>query len=294
VTVTPSTPARRTAATLAAVPLSALVALTGCGSSSGSASAAPPAAGKPSAPAAVIAVGVQGTAFTGVPPTVRPGTATVSFTNATSAVHMAALARLAAGHAAADIVPFLASPAGRQGPPAWLSLVGGVDELDPGHSGSWTGVLAPGRYALVSFSSDRAGRPEVADGMLAPFTVEGSPGPDAVAPPSGGTVTLGAGGKLTMTAVAPGATGLRLVNADGAARTVDITLIKPGRTFEDVVREAGEGHGVPPSLIRLGGTSVPAHGSVVAGIEAAARGTTYVVFDLDHVAQGAIAHETVG
>jgi hypothetical protein len=219
---------------------------------------------------------------------------TMSFTNATSAVHMAALARLAAGHTAADIVPFLASPAGQQGPPAWLSLVGGVDELDPGHHGSWTGALAAGSYALVSFSSDRQGRPEVADGMLAPFTVEGSPAADAVAPHSGGTVTLGTAGTLTMTAVAPGATALKLVNADGTPRTVEITAIRPGRTYDDVVREAAQDHGVPPSLVRLGGTSVPAHGTAVAGIEAAARGTTYVVFDLDHVAQGAIAHETVG
>ncbi|HEV7211970.1 MAG TPA: hypothetical protein VGN47_09705 [Blastococcus sp.] len=272
-------------AALAALTLAA--GLTGCGAAAGSEAA------HSSPVPAPLGIGVDGTRFTGLPATVPPGTRTLTFANTTAAVHMAAIARLADGHTAADIVPFLASPAGQQGPPAWLTLVGGVDEIDPGHRGSWTGALTSGHYALVSFSPDAQGRPEVADGMLAPFTVQGATA-DATPPAPGATVTLAPGAKLTMTAIPAGTTALRLVNDDGTPRTVDITAIRPGRTFDDVVHEAQQGHGVPASLIRLGGTGVPAHGSAVAGMEAATAGTTYVVFDIDHVGEGAIAHETAG
>ena len=51
---------------------------------------------------------------------------------------------------------------------------------------------------------------------------------------------------------------------------------------------------MPPSLIRLGGTTVPAHGSVVAAIEPAQAGATFVVFDIEHVGEGAIVHVTAG
>jgi hypothetical protein len=256
----------------------------------GSADGAAPST--PSTPA--FSVGVHGTSFTGVPSTVHPGAVTMSFTNGTDAVHMAAIARLADGHTASDVPAYLASPAGRTGLPAWLTFVGGVDELDGGHRGSWTGTLTAGRYALVSFSPDAQGRPEVADGMLAPFVVRGEPGPDVQTPATGATVSLGAGGTLTMTSLPTGTAAIRLVNGDTVARTVDITVIRPGRTYDDVMQEAQQGNGVPPSLVRLGGTVVPAHGSAVAGIEPAVAGSTYVVFDIDHVAQGAIAHQTAG
>jgi len=113
-------------------------------------------------------------------------------------------------------------------------------------------------------------------------------------PRAGATVTLGPDAALDLSAVPAGATAIALVNDDDAARTVDVTSVKPGRTYDDVAAEAQQGTGVPPSLTRLGGTVVPPHGRVVVGIEAAAAGTTYVVFDLDHVGEGAIDHETVG
>ena len=261
-------------------------ALSGCGGQGSAATA-------PTAPAAMH-VRVDGSRFTGVPSNISPGTVTVTFDNQTPATHMAAIGHLAGGHSAGEIAPFLAATQGQQGLPPWLDLVGGVDDLDGGHRASWTGDLAAGHYVLVSLSTDAQGVPDVAGGMLAPFDVEGTTRSDARQPEPGASVIRGSGASLTTTAIAAGTTALTLVNDDAAAHTVDITAIKPGRTYDDVVQEAQQGTGVPPSLIRLGGTAVPAHGSVTAGIEAAQAGVTYVLFDIEHVGEGAIAHVTAG
>ena len=281
---------RRVRRTRTLVPAAFLVlagALTAC---AGASQASPTTSAAVRQPA--LRVGIEGSSFTGVPRTIHPGTVTLTFANSGDAVHMAAIGRLTGGHSASEITAFLGSPQGQQGPPPWLQLVGGVDEIDPGHRGSWTGRLDAGSYVLLSFSPDAQGVPEVADGLLAPFTASGAT-VRAIPPKAGATVTLGSGTSLTMSALPAGATAIRLVNDGGTARTVDITAIRPGRTYDDVMREAQQGNGVPPSLIRLGGTAVPPHGSVVAGIEAATSGTTYVVFDIDRVGEGAITSQTV-
>jgi hypothetical protein len=218
----------------------------------------------------------------------------MTFDNPTSGTHMAAIGRLADGHSAGEIGPFLSATQGQQGLPPWLDLVGGVDDLDGGHHAGWTGDLAAGHYVLLSLSPDAQGAPDVAGGMLAPFDVRGTARSSARQPRPAAMVTRGGGASLTTTAIPAGTTGLALVNNDATAHTLDITAIKPGRTYDDVVQEAQQGTGVPPSLIRLGGTTVPAHGSVTAGIEAAQAGVTYVVFDIEHVGEGAIAHVTAG
>jgi hypothetical protein len=276
--------------TIVPAALALACALSGCG---GQGSAADSPAAQSTAPA-VLDVAVDGSHFTGVPSRVSPGSVTLTFDNPASATHMAAIGRLADGHSADEIAPFLSSTQGQQGLPPWLDLVGGVDDLDGGHRGSWTGDLAAGHYVLVSLSPDAQGVPDVAGGMLAPFDVEGAVRSSARQQAPAATVTRGGGGSLTITAIPTGTTALGLVNDDGTAHTVDITAIRPGRTYDDVVQEAQQGMGVPPSLIRLGGTTVPAHGSVTAGIEPARAGVTYVVFDIEHVGEGAIAHVTAG
>lgn len=262
-------------------------ALTACGSASGA-----PSSGHPGTARQEVDLAVAASSFTGVPASVRPGTLTLSFDNTGTSVHMAALAQLADGHVAADVPAYLASPAGQSGPPPWLTLVGGVDEIDPGHTGSWSGTLAAGSYAVVSFTPDAQGRPEVADGFLAGFTAAGVE-VSAGLPEAGATVTLGPDAALDLGSVPAGTTALSVTNDDDAPRTVDVSSVRPGRTWDDVLAEARQG-GVPPSLVRLGGTVVPPHGRVVVGIEPATAGTTYVVVDIDHVGEGAIDHETVG
>ena len=269
-----------------AVALLGVGALTACG---GSASDAASPTADPSQPA--LDVAVDGTSFTGVPDSVHPGSLTLTFANTGTTLHMAAIGLLADGHTAADIPAFLSSPEGAAGPPPWLTLVGGVDELDPGHTGGWSGTLEPGSYVLLSFTPDAQGRPEVADGFLAPFTAAGTE-VRAGAPRAGAAVALGPDAALDLSAVPAGTIAIALTNDDDQPRSVDVTAVKPGRTYDDVLAEAQQGGGVPPSLTRLGGTAVPPHGRVVVGIEPAAAGTTYVVFDLDHVGEGAIDHET--
>lgn len=272
---------------LAAVALVVTSALSACGDS-----ATRPSSRDHGSGPSVLDVSVRGTSFTEVPPTVHPGTVTLLFRNSDSRRHMAAIARLVGGHTAADIPAFLASDQARQGPPPWLQIVGGVDELDPGERGGWTGILEAGSYVVASFSPDRQGRPELADGLLAAFRAEGTR-VEAPLPATRARVTLGAGGMLTMSSVPAGTTAVTLINDDATTRTVDLTSVEPGRTYHDVLKEAQQGTGVPASLVRLGGTVVPPHSRVVAGIEPARRGTTYVVFDIDHIGEGAIAHETV-
>ena len=273
-----------------AVPfLLAATALTACGgAASGAPSSSAAATDRPA-----VDVTVDGTSFTGVPHSVHPGDLTLTFDNTGSTLHMAAIGRLADGHTAADLTSFLASPDAASGPPSWLTLVGGVDELDPGHTGSWSGSLSAGSYVLLSFVPDAQGVPEVADGFLAPFAASGDE-VHAAAPHAQATVILGPDTALDLSAVPAGTTAVELVNDGDAPRTVDVTSITPGKTYDDVVAEAQQGQGVPPSLTRLGVTGVPPHARVVVGIEPAAAGTTYVVFDLDHVGEGAIDHETVG
>ena len=276
----------------ATAPVAALVlacALSGCGGQGSAATSA----STPTGPT-VVHVAVQGSRFTGVPPSISAGTVAMTFDNATSATHMAAIGRLAGAHSAAEIGPFLQSTNGQQGLPPWLDLVGGVDDLDGGHAAGWTGDLAAGHYVLLSLSPDAQGVPDVAGGMLAPFDVRGAARSSAGQPKPHATVTRGSGASLTTTAIPAGTTAVALVNDDATAHTIDITAIRPGRTYDDVVREAQEGQGVPPSLIRLGGTTVPAHGSVVAAIEPAQAGATFVVFDIEHVGEGAIVHVTAG
>jgi len=120
----------------AIVPAAALAlacALPGCGGQGS-------AATLPTAPAAVH-VGVQGSHFTGVPSRVRSGTVTMTFDNSTPATHMAAIGRLADGHSAGEIAPFLSATQGQQGLPPWLDLVGGVDDLDGGHHAGFIAFL---------------------------------------------------------------------------------------------------------------------------------------------------------
>lgn len=276
-------------ATVPAAVLALACVLCGCGGP-GSAAPAPPT---PSG-ATALHVAVQGSRFTGVPSSISPGTVAMTFDNPTPATHMAAIGHLAGGHSADEIGPFLQSTQARQGLPPWLDLVGGVDDLDGGHSAAWTGNLTTGHYVLVSLSPDAQGVPDVAGGMLAPFDVRGTARSSAEQPKPHATVTRGTGASLTVTPIPAGTTAVALVNDDATAHTVDITAIEPGRTYDDVVQEAQQDHGVPPSLIRLGGTTVPAHGSATAGIEAARAGTTYVLFDIEHVGEGAIAHVTAG
>lgn len=282
-------PFTRVSASLAVA--AALVVAAGCSSTS------PPQHDGSRMPAVVpssLAVRIDGSRFVGVPARVRPGAVSLHFYNGTAATHMAGIAHLIGGHTAAEVRAYLSTPAAERGLPSWLRLVGGVDDLGPGHSGSWVGRLARGSYLLVSLSPDATGKPDALDGLMTAFDVP--PGRDSAAPsgqPVDATVTLGVGGTLRMSRLAAGATTVRLVNDDTAARAVDVTSIRPGKTFEDVMREARRGGGVPKDLVPLGGSVVPAHGSVVIGIEATRPGIGYVVFDIDHVAQDAMVHQRI-
>jgi hypothetical protein len=64
-------------------------------------------------------------------------------------------------------------------PPAWATMYGGPNPVDPGQSTSAVVHLDPGNYALVSTVPDRQGVPHVASGMIRSLTVTGAANPAA-------------------------------------------------------------------------------------------------------------------
>lgn len=252
--------------------------LAGCSSGGGKSDRAP-------RPANALTVSVHGSAFAGVPSHIRPGMVTLRFDNSGPGTHMAAIGELA-GHRVPDL---LASLRAHHRLPAWFRLVGGVDELAAGHRGSWTGRLPGGSYVLISLSAPAGGPPDAMRGMVAPFAVAGAPVRTGLPRPTA-TIALGGGGSLRLARLPRGTTNIEVVNDDTVTRTVDVTRIRPGQTYAAVLAQARTATGVPAALLQLGGTGVPPHGRVVIGIEAAPVGAEYVVFDIDHVQDGAIAH----
>lgn len=232
--------------------------------------------------------------FTGVPSRLHAGLVTVKFHNGDhDEQHEAQLVRLTGGHTVAD-VKALVTRNPELNPPVWMVPAGGVDPVDPGVRASWTGVLGPGSYVLACFLTDTHGRSHAAMGMLDAFSVTGT-APAKMSLPKAPTATIGPN-QFDIPTLAAGATSLRVVNNySDAMEDVIVAVIKPGKTFADVLREAqsaGANGAPPPSLALIGGTSPVPHSTTVIGFEALQAGRTYVIADPSHLQDGAIAHFT--
>jgi hypothetical protein len=83
--------------------------------------------------------------------------------------HEAALARLADGHTADDVVEWFRRP---EGPPPIVGEFGGMGALGPGQE-AWIDLDAPtpGEYVLICFVPGDDGLPHAGAGMVAPVTV---------------------------------------------------------------------------------------------------------------------------
>src|SRR2546430_2604485 len=99
------------------------------------------------------------------PDSVAAGVTTIHLHNNGPDIHHVMLARLDAGHTAADLGKAFAA----EGPlPAWVTLVGGPNAPMPGGD-SWATVdLMPGQYAIICVIPAPDGVPHFMKGMVRP------------------------------------------------------------------------------------------------------------------------------
>ncbi len=100
--------------------------------------------------------------------------------------HEMALFKLLPGKTVQDALAFVQAENPTGPPPG--DAAGGLAAIEPGASAWVTLKLAPGTYFVACFVPDNSGKPHVADGMYASFTVTAPPaaGPPTAPPRTGG------------------------------------------------------------------------------------------------------------
>ena len=99
----------------------------------------------------------------------RSGSQTVKVVNEGRQEHFWAMAALAPGKNAQDVVKFFSGPP--SGPPPVTGFPGLVSSLLPGREATRTLDLAPGSYVMICLVPDTDGTPHAAKGMLKQITV---------------------------------------------------------------------------------------------------------------------------
>jgi len=125
-------------------------------------------------PAAAVSVTLKDFKFIGLPKHLSAGTVTFQMTNTGTEVHEMQVVRLDPGKTQQDVLKFLQSPQGQNGPPpAWVHDDGGMDNVSPHQSADVTVNLVPGYYLAVCFMPDvkKNGEPHIMEGMIGHFTV---------------------------------------------------------------------------------------------------------------------------
>ena len=126
-----------------------------------------PSAHRAPRPAHDVAITLTDYAFVFSRP-ITPGTRTLRLTNAATQPHEMFLMRLPAGRTVADLVAWVAKPAG----PPPITPVGGITDIPPGGVAYIRVDFSAGEYALICFSPDeRDAKPHFAHGMTKQFTV---------------------------------------------------------------------------------------------------------------------------
>jgi hypothetical protein len=98
------------------------------------------------------------------------GSGPIEVVNEGDEVHELAIARLADGATANDVVDYETSPRPHSAP-APYALVTGTSFIDPGRTGRLDLDLAPGEYVALCFIPAPSGEAHLALGMVHPFTV---------------------------------------------------------------------------------------------------------------------------
>jgi hypothetical protein len=126
-------------------------------------------------PRGTVTINLDKMRFLNVPAHVAAGDVTFQLVNKSQWIHEANLARLDPGKTQQDVINFLKTPNGLNGPPpAWVHDLPGLDPLSGKQTASFTVHLTPGYYVLLCFMPDvkKNGTPHVAEGMLNHFVVQ--------------------------------------------------------------------------------------------------------------------------
>ncbi|HWE41151.1 MAG TPA: hypothetical protein VG432_01505 [Gemmatimonadaceae bacterium] len=126
----------------------------------------PPRAG--TLPAADVALSLTEYDFAFTTPLTR-GRHVVAVTNRGSQAHMVVLTRFPPGKGTADFLAWAKNPQGRPGPG---TTMGGVTEIPPGATVTFTRNFIPGHYGMICFTPDaKDGKPHFMHGMQKEFEV---------------------------------------------------------------------------------------------------------------------------
>jgi hypothetical protein len=126
------------------------------------------------------------------------------------------------------------------------SLEGGPGGIDPHDSSEVTLDLKPGNYVLACFIPGPDGAPHLAKGMIQPLQVTSDLASGGVAPESQGTFSMKDFTFDMPDTLPAGAATYRVVNAGAQPHELDILMLAPGATDDDVLAWDSAPAGPPP------------------------------------------------
>lgn len=186
-------------------------------------------------------------AFAGVPDTVQAGWHKVLVVNQGAEPHMSVLARLDSGKTVAEFVAAMKADSNV----GWAPEFGGPNAVFPGDSIAAAVHLSAGRYVVVCFVPDSAGRYHLLDGMISPFTVADN-GQPAMAEPAGADTIHLTSYQIAFTSPPTAGTHVyRVENHDPGATHHDLVIVRlaDGKTRQDAIAWLGASGGPPPFAV---------------------------------------------
>jgi len=214
-------------------------------------------AAAPAAAPSVVTVRARDFAFD-APSEIAGGTVTFQFFNDGPNLHHVQLIRLSDGKTLADLQGAMKAP----GPlPAWATVAGGPNAVDPGHEITETIEVAPGDYAIICFVDTPDHVPHVMKGMAHPLHVNPAPAGAAAVPatPADLTITLSDYNFDLSDSVTAGTKSIDVVVSPGQPHELVIFRLLPGKTMQDFMQWGATYQGPLPGNV-LGGTTAAVSG----------------------------------
>jgi uncharacterized cupredoxin-like copper-binding protein len=192
----------------------------------------------------VVTVHAKDFAFT-APKTIKSGTSTWRLVNDGKELHHLSVIRLDKGKTAKDFMAFMKKP---NGPPTWMTEVGGPNPAVPGGTAEATITLEPGDYLIVCFiPSPGNPMPHAMKGMIGELKVLPEKS-DATAPVADATIRLSDYKFAISKPLTAGHHVLNVVNDAEQPHELVLIEMAPGKTIADFGEWAEKGmmKGPPP------------------------------------------------